>query len=118
MSKMAVADTSSSEQDVRSIALYFTRLKSSSNASQDSCERVSCLKLSTSVRTVVTGLSKFIASRCSIIDEIGEVLCFSHELLYKLDSSLELETGTERDKIWIVKKIFYFRHSRDLLFSS
>jgi hypothetical protein len=91
---MAVAETSSNEQDVRSMALYFTRLKSSSNASQDSCESVSWRKLRTSVRTVVAGLSRLMASRCSIIDVIGAVLCFSHERLYRLESSLELEMGT------------------------
>lgn len=96
MSNMAVAETSSSEQDVRSMDLYFTRLKSSSSASQDSCESVSWRRLSASVRTVVAGLSRFMASRCSTIDVIGTVLCFSHERLYRLESSLELEMGTAR----------------------
>ena len=50
MSKMAVAEMSSSEHDVKSIDLYLTRLNKTSRASQDSCERVSCLRFNTSVR--------------------------------------------------------------------
>jgi hypothetical protein len=75
---MAVADTSSREQDVKSMTRYFTRLKSSSSASHDACDSVSWRRLRTSVRTVA-GLSMFIASRCSTIDGIGLVWCFSHD---------------------------------------
>lgn len=94
MSKIAVADTSSNEHDVKSMALYLTRLNSSSRASHDSCESVSCLRFKVSVLSAA-GLSRLIASRCSIIDGIGAVLCFSHDRRYRFESSLGLEIGTD-----------------------
>lgn len=93
---MAVAETSSSAHDVRSMALYLTRLKSSSNASQDSWDSVSLRRLSTSVLIVADGVSKVMASRCSTMDAIGAVLCLSHDTLYRFESSLELVMGTKK----------------------
>lgn len=79
MSNRAVAETSSNEQDVRSMARYFTRLNSSSKASHDPCDSVSFRRFRTSVRADVE-LSRLTSdSRCSMIDAIGLVLCFSHD---------------------------------------